>query len=69
MEKRVAGRYRVGRKIGKGSFGEIFVGVNVQNNENVAIKFEKAGSRHPQLQYESRLYRILQGSQGIPNIH
>lgn len=31
--------YRVGRKIGEGSFGVIFEGTNLLNNQQVAIKF------------------------------
>jgi len=69
MELRVGGKYRLGRKIGSGSFGEIYLGTNIQNNEEVAIKLEKVRTRHPQLLYESRIYRILQGGPGIPYIH
>jgi serine/threonine protein kinase len=68
-ELRVGGRYRLGRKIGNGSFGEIYLGINIQTNEEVAIKLENVRSAHPQLLYESKLYRILQGGVGIPNIH
>ena len=35
----------------------------------MAIKLESVRSKHPQLLYESKLYRILQGGVGIPNIH
>lgn len=31
--------YRVGKKIGEGSFGVIFEGTNLLNNQSVAIKF------------------------------
>jgi casein kinase 1 len=31
--------YRVGKKIGEGSFGVIFEGQNLLNNQAVAIKF------------------------------
>lgn len=34
----------------------------------MAIKFESAKARHPQLQYESRLYKVLQGGVGIPHM-
>ena len=30
-------------------------------SEEVAIKLESVQSKHPQLQYESRLYRLLEG--------
>lgn len=62
-------KYIVGVKIGSGSFGQIHLGKNLQTNEDVAIKFESIRSRHPQLLYESRIYQMLQGGVGIPNIH
>ncbi len=31
--------YRVGKKIGEGSFGVLFEGTNLLNNQQVAIKF------------------------------
>lgn len=68
MEPRVGNKYRLGRKIGSGSFGEIYLGTNTQTNEEVAIKLESVRTKHPQLLYESKLYRILQGGTGIPNI-
>ncbi|GMJ15709.1 casein kinase 1 [Hibiscus trionum] len=68
MEPRVGNKFRLGRKIGSGSFGEIYLGTNIQTNEEVAIKLENVKTKHPQLLYESKLYRILQGGTGIPNI-
>ncbi|WOL20395.1 casein kinase 1-like protein 2 isoform X2 [Canna indica] len=68
MEPRVGNKFRLGRKIGSGSFGEIYLGTNVQTNEEVAIKLENLKTKHPQLLYESKLYRVLQGGTGIPSI-
>uniref|UniRef100_A0A8R7TBA1 non-specific serine/threonine protein kinase n=2 Tax=Triticinae TaxID=1648030 RepID=A0A8R7TBA1_TRIUA len=68
MEPRIGNKFRVGRKLGSGSFGEIYLGTNVQTNEEVAIKLENVKTKHPQLLYESKLYRILQGGTGIPNV-
>ncbi|CAN4084795.1 unnamed protein product [Withania somnifera] len=68
MEPRVGNKFRLGRKIGSGSFGEIYLGTTIQNNEEVAIKLENVKTKHPQLLYESKLYRILQGGTGIPNV-
>ncbi|KAG4945137.1 hypothetical protein AAZX31_15G025400 [Glycine max] len=68
MEPRVANKFRLGRKIGSGSFGEIYLGTNTQTNEEVAIKLENVKTKHPQLLYESKLYKILQGGTGIPNV-
>lgn len=61
MELRVARKFRVGPKIGSGSFGEIYGGLNVHTHEEVAIKLEPLKSKHPQLLYESRIYRVMQG--------
>ncbi|VDP91238.1 unnamed protein product [Echinostoma caproni] len=56
----IAGKWRLVRKIGGGSFGDIYLGHNISNGEEVAIKLEPSSARHPQLLYESRVYRILQ---------
>ena len=68
QDVRVAGKYKIGRKIGSGSFGEIYQGTNINSNEEVAIKLENVNTRHPQLIYESKLIKLLQGSPGIPGI-
>lgn len=36
--------------------------------EEVAIKLESIKTKHPQLLYESKIYRILHGGLGIPNV-
>ena len=74
MELRVGGKYRLGKKIGSGSFGDIYLGHHILTGEEVAIKLESVKSRHQQLSYEYRLYRLLQGktpgqgATGIPNV-
>lgn len=68
MELRVARKFRVGPKIGSGSFGEIYAGTNVHTAEEVAIKLEPIKSKHPQLMYESKIYRVLQGGYGVPGV-
>ncbi|PVH98519.1 kinase-like protein [Periconia macrospinosa] len=61
--------YRVGKKIGEGSFGVIFEGTNLLNHQQVAIKFEPRKSDAPQLRDEYRTYKILVGCPGIPNVY
>ncbi|KAI5680074.1 hypothetical protein M9H77_01301 [Catharanthus roseus] len=68
MDHVVGGKFKLGRKIGSGSFGELYLGVNIQNGEEVAIKLEPVKTKHPQLQYESKIYMLLQGGTGIPNL-
>ncbi|PNX78749.1 casein kinase i isoform delta-like protein, partial [Trifolium pratense] len=40
MEPRIGNKFLLGCKIGSGSFGEIYLGTNVQTNEEVAIKLD-----------------------------
>lgn len=61
-------QYRLVRKIGSGSFGDIYLGINIATGEEVAVKLEPIKARHPQLLYESKLYKILQGGSGIPHV-
>ena len=68
MDVVIGGRFKLGRKIGSGSFGELYLGVNVQTGEEVAVKLESVKTKHPQLHYESKLYMLLQGGTGIPNL-
>ncbi|TYH63251.1 hypothetical protein ES332_D07G178200v1 [Gossypium tomentosum] len=68
MDHVIGGKFKLGRKIGSGSFGELYLGVNVQTGEEVAVKLESAKTKHPQLYYESKLYMLLQGGMGIPHL-
>ncbi|XP_058213639.1 casein kinase 1-like protein 1 isoform X1 [Rhododendron vialii] len=68
MEPLIGRKFSLGRKIGSGSFGEIYRGTDTQTKEEVAIKLENAKTKHALLLYESRLYRVLQGGTGIPNM-
>ncbi|KAG8933289.1 casein kinase I [Tulasnella sp. 418] len=61
--------YQVGKKIGEGSFGVVFEGINLLNNQPVAIKFEPRKSDAPQLRDEYRSYRILNGCYGVPQVY
>lgn len=38
MELRVGGKYKFTKKLGNGAFGDIYSGVNIKTNEEVAIK-------------------------------
>ncbi|KAH9681977.1 Casein kinase 1-like protein 10 [Citrus sinensis] len=63
MDHVIGGKFKLGRKIGSGSFG-----VNVQTGEEVAVKLESVKTKHPQLHYESKLYMLLQGGTGVPHL-
>lgn len=66
MDLRVGKKYRIGRKIGSGSFGDIYLGTNIISGEEVAIKLENVRAKHPQLEYEAKVYKALSGGVGIP---
>jgi serine/threonine protein kinase len=61
MELRVGNKYRLGRKIGSGSFGDIYLGTNISTGQEVAIKLECIKTKHPQLHIESKFYKIMNG--------
>ncbi|KAI8343544.1 putative casein kinase I [Chlamydoabsidia padenii] len=63
---RIGNKYRLGKKIGAGSFGEIYLGSNIMSGEDVAVKMEGIRAAHPQLEYEARVYKTLAGGVGIP---
>eukprot|EP00943_MAST-04B_sp_MAST-4B-sp1_P009540 g9540.t1 len=67
MELRVGKDYRLGRKIGSGSFGDIYLGTNVTTGEEVAIKLKNVNMELPQ--QISKIYKLLAEGVGIPNFH
>jgi len=65
----IGGLYCLGRKLGSGSFGDIYFAVNTQTGEELAVKLESVKSKHPQLLYEAKLLKHLAGAPGIAKIH
>ena len=45
--------------LGSGSFGDIYLAVNINNGEEVAVKLESQRAKHPQLLYESKVTRSV----------
>lgn len=62
----VHGKYRIEQRLGQGSFGALYAGHNIKSNEPVAIKLEELDCAQPQLQYEAKIYKNLQGEIGFP---
>ena len=60
-------KYKIIKKIGKGSFGYVFKGINLQDNSEVAIKVEKKSSIYHLLEAECHFLSILKGY-GIPEV-
>ena len=60
-------KYKIIKKIGKGAFGYVFKGINLQNNSKIAIKIEKKSSIYHLLEAECHFLSILKGY-GIPEV-
>jgi hypothetical protein len=61
-------KYKLIEKIGSGSFGTIFKGINIRTNELVGIKVELIEDDLKLLKYESNIYKILYNVNGVPKI-
>jgi serine/threonine protein kinase len=64
----IANKYRLLEKIGSGSFGEIYKGVNIRTKELVAIKVEPILSGIQSLKNEARIYQYLNECKSIPKL-
>ena len=60
-------KYKLNKIIGKGNFGYVFKGVNIQDNSEIAIKVEKKSSTYHLLEAECNFLSILKGY-GIPEV-
>ncbi|KNZ62131.1 uncharacterized protein VP01_130g9 [Puccinia sorghi] len=60
-------QYRVLKKIGGGTFGELYLGQNLETGEQVAIKLESVKAAFSLLAHEAQVYRCVgNGLVGIP---
>ena len=46
-EVRVGKLFKLTKKLGSGAFGEIFHGINIKTNMEVAVKLEPVTTKHP----------------------
>jgi serine/threonine protein kinase len=61
-------KYKLLDKIGHGSYGEIYKGVNIRTKEYVAIKIENIQHGKRLLKNEAIIYKYLNNCKGIPTI-
>jgi len=66
---KVGGVYCLGRKLGSGSFGDIYFAVSSDTGKELAVKLESVNSKHPMLLYEAKLLKHLEGAPGIATVH
>lgn len=67
MDLKLGGKYKIGKKLGSGAFGEVFIAKDNATEEEVAIKVESNRTKHPQLLHEAKLIKLLKGK-GIPEL-
>ena len=65
--KLIFGKYKLLKEIGRGSFGYVFKGKNIVNNEKVAIKIEDWKNKGDILESEAYFLYYLKGF-GIPEV-
>lgn len=54
------GKFVVGRRLGKGGFGEVFAAIQTATNEPVAIKMEKTTNKNSFLFHEAKVMQEIQ---------
>ena len=57
------------KKIGSGSFGQIYQCLNKKTNEILACKIESINELKPQLYHESKILQLMKNSTGFPNFY
>lgn len=62
-------KYQVTRRIGAGSFGAIYEVQNIQNGKIYAVKLERPNTPSPQLQYEYKIYQLLDAAVAVPRVY
>ncbi|KAG6805155.1 hypothetical protein H0H92_000508, partial [Tricholoma furcatifolium] len=69
---RISGRYRLKKRIGFGSFGEVFQATDIMSETEVAVKLESTDVTNPKLHKEWKVYQALAKrphSVGFPQVH
>jgi serine/threonine protein kinase len=66
--KVVNARFRIEKSIGSGSFGSLYAAFDATTGKQVALKVEAEKADHPQLLYEARVLKELQGEPGVPRL-
>ena len=61
-------KYKIVEKIGHGSFGAVYRGINMFTLENVAIKIELHKSKKKILKHETQICKYLGKIDGIPRV-
>jgi serine/threonine protein kinase len=65
-DKIIGNKYKIEKKLGSGTFGAVYQGINIRTREKVAIKVESNDTDQQSLKNETRVYQYLNGCKGVP---
>lgn len=67
MDLKLGGKYKIGKKLGAGAFGEVYLVTEISSGTEYAIKIESTRNKNPQLLHEAKLIKLMKGK-GIPEL-
>ena len=62
-------KFKIGKKIANGAFGQLRLAKNIVTGEDLAVKLEPVNSKIPQLFLEFEFYKRLGEDAALPKIH
>lgn len=65
----IGGRYHLVRKLGSGSFGDVYIGRDAETGNEVALKLEHYSVEPSLLRDEVYIYQSLAGEVGFPQVY
>ncbi|CAF0979303.1 unnamed protein product, partial [Didymodactylos carnosus] len=65
----IVDRFEIARRIGGGSFGEVFLALDKQTNITCAVKTERSDTKHPQLRIEQQVFLRMENTKGYPALY
>jgi len=66
--KEIGQKYKLIEKIGEGSFGVVYKGITIKNNELVAIKLEDISNKAKIIHNEAKILKYLSGVNYVPKL-
>ncbi|KAL4491486.1 hypothetical protein ABPG72_008142 [Tetrahymena utriculariae] len=64
----IANRFEIKELLGSGSFGEVYLALDKQQNQEVALKIDINADENSQIPREAKLLQNFQGGEGIPKV-
>ncbi|CAF3021753.1 unnamed protein product [Rotaria socialis] len=61
-------RFEILKRLGSGSFGEVFLAKDTTTNLLCAIKTERSDAKHPQLRIEQQIFSRMKNCKGYPSM-